>query len=121
MKIAIPIDNKNLESSVCQSFGRTPYFLFYDTDTKESYFSENDAATSQGGAGIKAAQTIIDNGAKAIITPRCGGNAEEVLRKSGIVIYKSIPGTAKQNIDAFIVEQLELLIDFHPGFHGRMG
>lgn len=119
MKIAIPVNNKNLNSDVCQAFGRTPYFLFYDTDTNECMFLENDAATSQGGAGIKASQAVIDNGAKVIITPRCGGNSEEVLRKSGIVIYKSIPGTAKQNIDAYVAEQLELLTDFHPGFHGR--
>jgi predicted Fe-Mo cluster-binding NifX family protein len=35
MKIAIPVDEKTLESNVCASFGRTPYFLIYDTETKE--------------------------------------------------------------------------------------
>jgi predicted Fe-Mo cluster-binding NifX family protein len=37
MKIAIPVDEQNLDSGVCPSFGRAPYFLFYNTDTKESY------------------------------------------------------------------------------------
>jgi len=61
MKIAIPVDEKSLESNVCVSFGRAPYFLIYDTETKESIFLDNGAAASTGGAGIKAAQTIVDN------------------------------------------------------------
>lgn len=117
MKIAIPVDEQNLESSVCPSFGRAPYFLFYNTATKESYYIDNSAVASQGGAGIKAAQVIADQGTNVLIAPRCGENAEEVLRKSEIFIYKSIQGTAKQNIDAFEAEQLILLNDFHPGFH----
>ena len=35
MKIAIPVDEKTLESNVCVSFGRAPYFLVYDTETRE--------------------------------------------------------------------------------------
>lgn len=119
MKIAIPLDDKNLESSICPSFGRAPYFLFYDTGTEESRFVDNSAAASQGGAGIKAAQAIADNGAKALLTPRCGENAQEVLSKAEIQIYKTISGSARQNIDAFISEKLVLLKDFHPGFHGH--
>ena len=34
MKIAIPVDEKSLESNVCVSFGRAPYFLIYDTESK---------------------------------------------------------------------------------------
>lgn len=119
MKIAIPVDEQNLESGVCPSFGRAPYFLFYNTDTKESYYLDNSAVASQGGAGIKAAQVIADHGVKALLTPRCGENAKEVLRKSEVLVYKSIPGTVRQNIEAFIAEKLVLLSNFHPGFHGH--
>ena len=59
MRIAIPVDEKNIDSSVCVSFGRTPYFLIYDTDSKNSEFIDNSAAASTGGAGIKAAQTLV--------------------------------------------------------------
>lgn len=119
MRIAIPVDEQNLESSVCPSFGRAPYFLFFDTVTKENYYLDNSAVASQGGAGIRAAQVIADHGTRALLTPRCGENAEEVLRKSEVLIYKSIPGTVQQNIDAFTAEQLVLLSDFHSGFHGH--
>jgi len=119
MKIAMPVDEKKLDSSVCPSFGRAPYFLFYNTVTKENYFLDNEAVASQGGAGIRAAQVIADHGAHALLTPRCGENAENVLSKAEVLIYKTIPGTAQQNIDAFVAEQLVLLKEFHPGFHGH--
>ena len=72
MKIAIPVDTSNMESSVCISFGRSPYFLVYDTENKESVFLENTDAQSPGGAGIKAAQIILDSNADVLLTPRCG-------------------------------------------------
>lgn len=82
-------------------------------------FSDNRAVVSQGGAGIRAAQVIADNGIKAIITPRCGENAEKLFRSAEVLIYKSIPGTVRQNIDEFVSEKLNLLNEFHAGFHGH--
>lgn len=119
MKIAIPVDNRTLDSSVCPSFGRAPYFLIFKTDTNESCFLDNSAIASQGGAGIKASQTLADNDVNVLLTPRCGENAEEVLSKAGVIIYKTTPGTAKENIEAFKASQLITLNEFHKGFHGH--
>jgi len=97
MKIAIPVEDKSIQSKVCISFGRTPYFLIYDTDTKNSMFLDNSAAASQGGAGIKAAQAITDEGVTALITPRCGENAAAVLTPANITIYKTKNDSIKDN------------------------
>jgi predicted Fe-Mo cluster-binding NifX family protein len=35
MKIALPIDEKDLNNQVSVSFGRAPYYAVYDTETKE--------------------------------------------------------------------------------------
>lgn len=121
MKIVIPVDEKSLESNVCISFGRTPYFLIYDIDTKESVFIDNTAAASTGGAGIKAAQMIVDNKANVLLTPRLGENAAEVLKAAEIKLYKTVTDSVKDNIDAFIAGKLPLLDKIHPGFHGRGG
>jgi predicted Fe-Mo cluster-binding NifX family protein len=121
MKIAIPVDNKGLDSNVSASFGRSSYFLIYDTESKESEFIENTAVHSSGGAGIKAAQTIVDSGAKAVLTPRCGQNAAEVLKAAGIELYKTVAGNAEENITAFSDKKLSALDDIHAGFHGRGG
>src|SRR5690554_6311510 len=121
MKITIPVDDKSLSSNVCVSFGRTPYFLIYDTDTQKSVFLDNSAASSTGGAGIKAAQIIVDNKVNALITPRCGENAANVLKSADIKIYKTAGISAKKNIDNFISGKLSLLDEIHPGFHGHGG
>ena len=121
MKIAVPADEKNMDSNVCVSFGRTPYFLIYDTDTKEGNFLENAAAESAGGAGIKAAQAVADNKADVLLTPRCGENAADVLKSADIRIYKTISASIKENIDAFLDGKLALLDDIHAGFHGHGG
>lgn len=120
MKIAIPLDEKSMESGVCPSFGRAPYFLIYDADTASGEFLDNAAAASQGGAGIKAAQSLVDRGVGTLLTPRCGENAEEVLKQAGIEVFKTTAGTVKQNLDAFSAGKLERLGEFHPGFHGNV-
>ncbi len=121
MRIAIPADKNNLDSDVCASFGRAPYFLIYDTENKESVFIENTSAASTGGAGIKAAQTIVDNKINALLTPRCGENAANVIKAADIKIYKTREGALKENISAFIEGELFSLDEIHAGFHGKGG
>ena len=121
MKIAIPVDEKTLESNVGTSFGRSPYFLIYDSETKDCEFITNTAAASTGGAGIKAAQIIVDSQADALLTPRCGQNAADVFKSAGIKIYQTTSGSAKENFAAFIDGELPLLDEIHAGFHGHGG
>ena len=121
MKIAIPVNDKTMETRVCISFGRTPYFLVYDMETKESKFIENTAANSQGGAGIKAAQIVVDSNTDALLTPRCGENAANVLKVADIKIYKTMNDSLKDNLDAFAEGKLAELTEIHSGFHGHGG
>lgn len=121
MKIAIPVDEKSMESKVCQSFGRTLYYLFYDTEENISEFTDNSASSSQGGAGIRAAQLIVDEKTDALLTPRCGENAAQVLRGAGVRIYKTINDSIKDNIEAFKDSKLRELNEIHPGLHNHRG
>ncbi|MBC3887014.1 dinitrogenase iron-molybdenum cofactor biosynthesis protein [Acetobacterium paludosum] len=119
MKIAIPADENTLQSEVCMSFGRAPYFYIFDTATQTGEFIINGAAMEPGGAGIKAAQIIVDNQAEALITPRCGENAADVFKVAKVKIYKSSVGTIQDNINSYNDGKLDLLDHFHAGFHGR--
>jgi len=121
MRIAIPVDDKSFSSNVCISFGRTPYFLIFDTDSKNVEFLDNSAAASQGGAGIKASQALVDLKTDVIITPRCGENAAEVLNSADIKVYKSVFGSAQKNMDEFLNGNLSVLTEIHPGFHNHGG
>ena len=117
MIIAIPIDEN--KEKVCVSFGRAPYFLFFNTDTNASDVMANSASQAQGGAGIKAAQLVADRPASSLIAVRCGQNAAEVLLAANIDVYKANGTTVPENLQAFAEGKLAKLEHFHPGFHGQ--
>lgn len=121
MKIAIPATANNIDSEVCPSFGRTEFFLIYNTNDQSNYFLDNSAAASQGGAGIKAAQVLVDEHVDVLITPRCGENAASVLLEANIAIYKAAGNNLKDNISACEQGKLEMLNEIHPGLHNHGG
>lgn len=114
MKIAIPLDEN--KQDVCVAFARAPYFLFAE-DGKEEVV-ENPAAQAQGGAGLQAAQFLVDNQVGVLITVRCGENAAEVFQAAELKIYKAEGKTAGENLEAFHQEKLAPLTHFHAGYHG---
>lgn len=117
MIIAIPADEKRLDSPTCVSFGRAPYYCLYDAETQQSSFIDNMAAESQGGAGIKAAQDLVDLPITTLITFRCGENAAKVLKAANITLLKALNLSIADNLAALAEEKLEVLEDIHPGFH----
>lgn len=119
MKIGIPVEGNSMKTNISQSFGRTDYFLIYNTDTEKADFLDNSAANTQGGAGIKAAQRIVDAEVDILITPRCGENAADVLNMANIKIYKNIGNSIEENIQALKDNKLNLLQDIHPGLHNH--
>lgn len=114
MRIAIPLDEN--KQDVCIVLARAPYFLFQD-ENGESII-ENPAAQSHGGAGVQAAQFLVDNGVTTLITVRCGQNAADVFTAAGMKIYKSVNKTAAEELAALADGKLEELTHFHSGFHG---
>lgn len=116
MKVAVPLDEN--KQDVCIVLSRAPFFLFQE-DGKESIV-ENPAAQAQGGAGIQAAQFLVDSGVNVLITVRCGQNAVDVFKAAGMKIYKSVNKTAAEELDAWKEGRLEPLTHFHGGFHGEL-
>lgn len=114
MKIAISLDENRQD--VCIVLARAPYFLFHE-DGRDSVM-ENPAAQAQGGAGIQAAQFLVDNNIDALITVRCGQNAADVFKAADMKIYRSVNKTAAEDLAAFKEGKLEPLTQFHGGFHG---
>lgn len=116
MRIAIPLDEN--KQDICIVLSRAPYFLFQDEDAQT--IVENPAANAQGGAGIQAAQFLVDNGVNVLITVRCGQNAADVFTAVGMKIYKSAGRTAAEDLTAFAEGRLEELTQFHGGYHGSL-
>lgn len=117
MRIAIPVDSNQEETTICVSFGRAPFYAIYETDTGAYAFVENTAAHSPGGAGVKAAQLLVDQKSDILITPRCGENAVEVIHGAGIQIYQTKSNHLKDNVKAYVNGELNALDHFHKGLH----
>jgi predicted Fe-Mo cluster-binding NifX family protein/predicted DNA-binding protein (UPF0251 family) len=116
MRIAIPLDENRQD--ICIVLSRAPYFLFQDEDSQT--IVENPAAKAQDGAGVQAAQFLVDNGVNVLITVRCGQNAADVFTAAGMKIYKSAGKTAAEDLEAFAEGSLEELTHFHDGYHGNL-
>lgn len=121
MKIAIPSEGKTLDSLVCKSFGRTSFFILIDSESMDFGVIDNTAVSSQGGAGIKAAQTIVDNGASIVITYSCGQNSADVLKSGNIKILKATGDTIEEIVKKYNNEELKELTNIHAGYHHHGG
>jgi len=99
MKIGISSTGTSLESNVDMRFGRCPYFIIYDTESNDFEHIENQSRQAMGGAGIQAAQMIIDKKVGAVITGNVGPNAYRVLSSANIKVYSGITGTVKDAIE----------------------
>ena len=117
MKIAIPVTNNNLASHIHSTLGRSPFYYIYETKTKESTYVINTAANAQGGAGIKAAQLLLDQDINVLITPRSGTNALEVLHAGKVEIFESVSTNVEGNIQLYLEGKLNKIMEGHAGFH----
>jgi predicted Fe-Mo cluster-binding NifX family protein len=117
MTIVIPMEEINHQPVVASSFGRAPYFFFYDTDRKSSTKTANFAMTLQGGAGVKAAQICIDRQANVAIVPQCGENAMALFQAANIDVFQSVGTNIEDNLQKWMLHELLPLNDAHPGLH----
>jgi predicted Fe-Mo cluster-binding NifX family protein len=118
MKIAISSSDGSLDGAIFPTLGRCPFFTIVEDKEMKSNALENPGGMAGGGAGIAAAQTIIDSGAGAVITGNCGPNALAVLLRAGIRVYTT-SGQIKDAINALAEGKLqELKSPTNPGHFG---
>jgi predicted Fe-Mo cluster-binding NifX family protein len=101
MKIAVASTANTLDSYVDPRFARAAYFIIIDTETNHTVVIENDSISAAGGTGISAAKTVIDAGAKAVITGNCGPNAARTLIAADVRLYTGISTTVKEALELF--------------------
>jgi predicted Fe-Mo cluster-binding NifX family protein len=82
-------------------FGRCANYIFVDTDTMQGEAVDNPARGAPGGAGIQAAQFVVERGAQAVVTGRVGPNAMGVFQAAGVPVYLFSGGTVRQAVAAF--------------------
>jgi predicted Fe-Mo cluster-binding NifX family protein len=81
----------------------------------------NMAASSTGGAGIQASQTIANKGVKLVITGNVGPNAFGALSAAGIEIVTGAFGTVREVVEKFKRGELKRTGGPTVGGHFGMG
>lgn len=84
MIVIISSQGPTLESSVERRFGRCEKFIQVDTDSSKWQVFDNPGASQSGGAGVAAAQFVIDQKADVIVSGDFGPNAANAFKSAGI-------------------------------------
>ncbi|MEA3408191.1 MAG: NifB/NifX family molybdenum-iron cluster-binding protein [Chloroflexota bacterium] len=121
MRIAVTSGGDHLEAPLSPVFGRCPAYLLVDTETMEYEIVSNPASGAMGGAGVQAAQFIVQKKVEAVITGNMGPNAYAVLEAANIPTYLAEAGTVQQAIDAFKTGELETVVKANVARHFGTG
>ncbi|MFZ5918682.1 MAG: NifB/NifX family molybdenum-iron cluster-binding protein [Chloroflexota bacterium] len=125
MKIVVSAQGDTLDSPTSPVFGRCPTYILVESETMQFEAMPNPAMSQGGGAGIQAAQFVVQLGAQAVLTGNLGPNAFDVFRAAGVPGYLIPEGTVRQAVEAFKAGRLQPMGDAsvvaHAGLGGGVG
>ena len=101
MKIAVSANDRSIDSTINERFGRCPYLLIVDTDDMRVEVVENSNADLSTGAGIQTASLVVDKGAAAVLTGRCGPKAARVFDEAHIPVIQGQGGAIRDAVEKF--------------------
>ena len=120
MKIAISSEGRTLDGAINPRFGRCSYFIILDNETDSYKALENPGQYEGHGAGITAAQFLINEGISAVISGTYGPNAFRTLAAASIKMFSS-SGAIRQSIDLFNQQKLPMISQPTSAGHQGMG
>ena len=109
-KIAISSEAPSMDALVDPRFGRAAGFVVIDPHTMAFEYVDNGAAQTMGrGAGIQAAETVAQTGAKTVLTGYVGPKAFQALSATGIQIGQNLENiTVRQAVERFKAGDIEM-------------
>jgi len=120
MKICVSATGASLEAQLDPHFGRCPYLVIVDSETMQFEAIPNMATGSTGGAGIQAAQNMVNKGVKIVITGNVGPNAFGALSAAGIEIVTATFGTVRELVEKLKKGELQKTDASTVGEHSGM-
>ena len=120
MKIVVTAEGKDLNAPTSSRFGRCPTYIFVDSESMAFQAVPNPAMSTPGGAGIQAAQFVVEQGAQAVLTANVGPNAMDVLQAAGVSVYTIQDGSVREAIEAYKTEQLQSVTEANVRSHTGM-
>jgi predicted Fe-Mo cluster-binding NifX family protein len=102
MKVAITSTGTTPQQRVDPRFGRARQFIIMDTESGEYQSVDNiQNFNAPQGAGVQAAQNVVDRGVEAVVTGDCGPKAFRVLSAANVQIFSGVDGTVEEAFEQF--------------------
>jgi len=121
VRICVTAFSDKPDAAVDPRFGRCRYFVILDPETMSYDVVENAGLNATGGAGIQAAQTIVNKKVDVVITGNIGPNAFNVLSAAGIKTVTGVSGTVKDVVERYQRGELRETNNATVGGHFGMG
>ena len=121
MRIVVSAQGDNLDALASPVFGRCPVYIFVDSETMQFEAVPNPAMSQGGGAGIQAAQFVVNQGAQAVLTGNLGPNAFDVFQAANVPAFLVPEGTVRQAVDAYNMGRLQPMGGANVAAHAGMG
>lgn len=108
MIIIVSAQNSSLGSSIDNRFGRSPWLIRMDTETKQWKAFQNPGARLSGGAGVAAAQFAVDQKADVVISGDFGPHAAKAFQAAKIELrlFAADTATVQEAVDHFASNKL---------------
>lgn len=123
--IAVTARSEQLNGQMDGRFGRCKRFILYDKDTGEFETYDNPARGASSGAGVNAAQFLVEWNVETLLTGNVGPKAMRTLQAAGIQVYADVSGTVEKAIEDYKSGRLkpakEASVDAHFGAGGGRG
>lgn len=110
MLTALSVKNPELSSDLSDAFGKSKYFMIYDTDSKSFEFIANPFLAELGGAGIQTARLLIEKNIEAVITTHIGLNSLRFFKATKIRVYRCSRLKAKDAVKLLDNNRLEEIL-----------
>jgi predicted Fe-Mo cluster-binding NifX family protein len=115
MKIAISSTGADLDDLVDPRFSKCRYYIFVDTDTRQTKVVENPTAFVCVFRDTTTGNLVAGEKTDVVLTGHIGSKSAKILLAAGVRIYTGVSGKISDALEAFQSGRLEELMVPPPG------
>lgn len=124
MRVAVATQQGGLSDQVSPMVGRAPTYTLVkleDDQIKNSSVMRNQFAQSASGAGVQAAQMLVNEGIEVILGGNFGPNLANIFNRAGVEMYQVQGETVESAVNQYLQGELRKATDATAPVHGGMG
>jgi predicted Fe-Mo cluster-binding NifX family protein len=114
MLIAVSVKKPDLSADLSDAFGRSEYFLLFDSEMNASEFVHNPYSSELGGAGIQSASLLIERNIETLITTFIGFNTLRFFNSLKVKVYLCENCNAEESLRLFSEGNLKEIQENNP-------